>query len=250
MGHDHLAHPHWVQDPFSSPSFTQQGKPPTPMFVACCLLLCDSCFVPSMPFPSPRSVAFVQSSQCFSFTLLSIAPHPGTQTAPGSHLSSLLALSQPLISYPYLPLCSLFQLLLLFFPSGNLPLLHPKRISPLIPSTVLPSIYHWLIYHQPYAPKPSFQGSLGQIHEASACEGLLQRQAWDCACRDGHACPGIHVFLPAHSNTYMLLPTFPLPDPRLWDFKGSSCSPMGHRRNLRSTAAGWDLGCLVLQSLD
>lgn len=164
MGHDHLAHPHWVQDPFSSPSFTQQGKPPIPMLVACCLLLCDSCFVPSMPFPSPRSVAFVQSRQCFSFTLLSIAPHPGTQTAPGSHLSCLLALSQPLISYPYLPHCSLFQLLLLFVPSGNLPLLHPKRISPLIPSTVLPSIYHWLIYHQPYAPKPSFQGSLGQIH--------------------------------------------------------------------------------------
>lgn len=74
-------------------------KPPSPAHLSpskeshppLCLVLCDSCFVPSMPFPSPLSEVFVQSNQHFSFTVLSIAQHPGTQTAPVFHLSSLLA---------------------------------------------------------------------------------------------------------------------------------------------------------------
>lgn len=90
------------------------------------------------------------------------------------------------------------------------------------------------------------QTHVGQVHG----EGLAHRQAWDHACRDGHACSSIHVFLPARAKTYMFLPTFRLPDPRLWDLEGSSCSPLGHGCYLCNTAAGWDLGCLVLQSLD
>lgn len=81
-------------------------------------------------------------------------------------------------------------------------------------------------------------------------DGLVHRQAWDCACRDGHARPGVHVFLPVHANTYMFLPTFPLQALRMWDLEGRSCSPPGHGCYLCNTAAGWDLGCLVLQSLN
>lgn len=58
------------------------------------------------------------------------------------------------------------------------------------------------------------------------------------------------MFLPAHANTYVFLPTFPLPDPRLWDLEGSSCSSLGHGCYLCNMAAGWRLGCLVLRSLD
>lgn len=49
------------------------------------------------------------------------------------------------------------------------------------------------------------------------------------------------MFLPAHANTYMFLPTFLLPDPRLWDLEGSSSSSLGHGHYLRNKAAGWGL---------
>lgn len=248
MGHNHLAHPHWVQDPFSSPSFTQQGKPLTPMLGACCSVTPAlsppwHSHLPLRGFCSEQPVFFLHSPQHCSTPrntncswlplLISLGPVTAFDLTPVS--TTLLPFPAPS------PFCSIrkpsltasqkdFSINPIYCASLHLPLVN-------LPSAL--------------CPQTLISGKCGADScEASTCEGLVQRQAWDCACRDGHACPGIHVFLPAHANTYMLLPTFPLPDPRLWDFKGSSCSPMGHGHNLHSTAAGWDSGCLVLQSLD
>lgn len=59
--------------------------------------------------PSLLLTAFIQSSRCFSFTLLGITQHPGTQTAPGCHLPSLSAPAQPLLSHPSLLRHSIFS---------------------------------------------------------------------------------------------------------------------------------------------